>query len=508
MGNFQVQVPPLSDAHHHLSDRDAQRLRFLVDELERQMPQVAFCVWMGALPDGSRAAEAAFWLINHGAFARRGLTRAGANAVSLVIDPSHREFGIAVGYELEEWLNVNLQRVIQLAQADLANGALAKGCERVLDAMGKCLRSAGKRRPRQDLPPPSPIGLGMPPTTTALQPIAERQPSVAAKVLCLLLSGAMLFAAPTPLPLPQWQQAELDAMRANEGQPMRIGELLALGAEPLDEPVADELSSSDLSRFLPPALIAAPASGAMPRSAPPPEALREIDLEAVHDAMARTPEARCVDPHGLLHETSHEQMERFLAYHAKDALIGLRVLVIGRHEVLPSASALAGLIQLRGTGGYQCWAVMPMGDLSRTRLFLSHGLQGQASADDCAELFAAIDSPHTSATDAADDLRALTVRLSVRLFWMQRHLPPVTPAEVRPAILAPVATVFEEVLPPRSLPIPGLLALGAIVVLGLIGAWRWRRHVLTHHEWILPERPPVQPRLGGMNAGGAMGMAY
>lgn len=275
---------------------------------------------------------------------------------------------------------------------------------------------------------------------------------------------------------------------------------------------------TDLSRFLPPSLLAAPrptASTVVRKAERVP--LHEVN-QAFIDIANAAQEGHVIDPNGELDEQSREELERFLNFHATDARIALHVLLLGRGECLPSGVELAKLGAGRWQQSQTCLAIVPLGEAWRTRLFLSRDVTESIKPAALGGLMDDVTAESLSASDATEQLHRLLVRLSVRLFWLQRELPLKTPAVAAATVAQPEReaspTPLQEV--PSSQPISFTIeelrvrvaAIALVLMLGGIVWWRWQRYRLRHHEWILPEPKSIQPRLGGPHCGGAMSMRF
>ncbi len=337
-----------------------------------------------------------------------------------------------------------------------------------------------------------------------------------ALVLWGLLATACGRAADAELPLPQWSDAELRALEQSSSAAPRIGTLFELLAEDsVDRAPADSPSRpqpvADLSRFLPPSLLAAPRIVPQIAHKPPPPPLQDVDGTFLTLA-TREPDGFVIDPNTELHESSREQLDRFLNYHAKDARVALFVLLVGRGQRLPANFNVGTLAGGRLLSGEVCLAVVPHGEAWRTRIFLSKGVSAKAGSEALAGLLDDITAESVSAMDATEQLHRLMVRLSVRLFWVDRHLEPQPkpePETIRPAIaVVPEATSLLEIEPDSGSD-SGLawlsVALWSLLVAGL-GTWvlwRWHQYKLRHYEWLLPAQHRAIPQLGGHACGGA-----
>jgi hypothetical protein len=322
------------------------------------------------------------------------------------------------------------------------------------------------------------------------------------------------------LPLPRWSEEDLRAMREqpqaapllnNLLWPENVEFLAETEPAPADTPDARQ-PAADLSRFLPPHLIASPGAGrSLPSAFIPTSAasLRDVSAAFLADAAGWPPERHLIDPNGELSETMEGDFARFLEFHARDARVRLHVLLLGRDERLPGAASPVMVAQGSLQHGNACLAVVPRGEPWRLRLFLSRHVHETAPPAELAEMLEDCVRDAMLATDEDEQIHRLLVRLSIRLFWLERLL--TKPAAVKEAIVRNPEPLSEVTVLPDPVPIIETrmnvpLAAGLAALLGLI-FWRWRRYKLRHYVWTLPEHE-VAPRLGGAHCGGGTWIDY
>lgn len=322
------------------------------------------------------------------------------------------------------------------------------------------------------------------------------------------------------LPLPRWSEEELRSMREQPQATPLLNNLLwpenvefLADAEPApaDTPDAQQ-PTADLSRFLPRHLIASPGAGRALPSAFIPTAtagLRDVSNAFLADAAGWPAQRHLIDPNGELSETMHEDFARFLEFHARDARIRLHVLLIGREEKLPASANPALVAQGSLQGGDACLALVPRGEPWRLRLFLSRQVHATAPPAELSEMLEDCVRDAMLATDEDEQIHRLLVRLSIRLFWLERLLS--KPPAVKEVIVANPEPLSEVRAMPQPLPVNTTrlavtVGAGMIALLGII-FWRWRTYKLRHYVWTLPERE-VQPRLGGAHCGGGTWIDY
>lgn len=344
------------------------------------------------------------------------------------------------------------------------------------------------------------------------------------------------------LPLPQWLGTpRLDNESGAEGVPGRyLGRLLLPDAsltgndhEPhpwmADEPLSinGEFTPSappgDLSLFLPDALLGRSFRPSQAPVSSPASQLRALSDDFLTVCRESPSGDHLIDPDAHVPETQKEDLLRFLQFHARDARIKAYVLVVDRDQEIPRASDISDVASGSLGRGDSCLAVYPLNDPKRARLFLSASIHKLAAQDylrsvveDCADDAAQV-------TDSLEQLHRFTVRLSIRLFWLEKIMGAgqmgagqlmarASPDEVPQEILVRRQDALTKALLADADPAfrPGGLQWWA-VVLGVVAGLAaggvayalivWRRRRFSGLVWILPE-VEVQPRLGGDFCGG------
>jgi hypothetical protein len=247
-------------------------------------------------------------------------------------------------------------------------------------------------------------------------------------------------------PLPRWSEDDLRAMREGRSEampllnnllwPENVEALAEAVPAPADSPDAQQ-PTADLSRFLPPHLIASPGAGrALPSAfvATSASSLREVSASFLAAAANWSSTRHVIDPNGELAETMQEDFARFLEFHARDADIRLHVLLMGRDEKLPTDANLATVAQGSLQQGRACLAVVPRGEPWRLRLFLSREVHRIVPPAELAEMLEDSVRHSMLATDEDEQLHRLLVRLSIRLFWLERLVSKEAPAPLPPPL--------------------------------------------------------------------------
>lgn len=360
-----------------------------------------------------------------------------------------------------------------------------------------------------------------------------------------LVAGTLLLAATSPapaqdnadLPLPRWSPEELDTMRGvPDAQAVPESMLWPPGMMDItppmtlpwylgeaDSPDADQ-PHADVSLFLPPALAGA-TKPAIPPPIPPlaPTRPRKVVTAEFMSRLAASPASiHLIDPSAALPAALHEDLTRFVESHARDARIKLYVLVLDAGEHLPVNANLADVAQGAMNQDHGCLLVYPLGDPGHARLFMSRSVCKVASPTELNELLQDARQDAFEAATRDEQLHRMLVRLSIRLFWLERLLDKaeetIAKALPVPAPLAVSAT--------SSLPLPEVVDNGIRVsdegrsfpwqasggaLLALLAGfvlWRWQNYRLRHFEWVLPAPAPIQPRFGAPHCASAVWTSY
>lgn len=371
------------------------------------------------------------------------------------------------------------------------------------------------------------------------------------------LSAALTLSAEDPrlVPLPSWSPEELEILSAHPETPLLLGGLLwprgadgGLNVDPSlplaseEQVAADNATSTvladspdlaqpvaDLTGFLPPAQADSGHSEepqAVKKPTPASE-LRPTTGEFANDCYESHPEQFVIDPAYHLTELEREDIERFLAFHAGDARIKASVIVLAADEVLSKDFEFSKVAQGGLLKENTCLLVLPAGEPWRARLFFTSNIHQAAKPSDLADILGGIIAKVEKGAPPGEQIHQMLVELSIRLFWLEKQLAPVTPAAPVPAVVmagqdsvpasAPSTVAFTEVIndEPRVVmmlrrviqhPQASWILFAAFGLLAVIAWLRWQRYRLRHYEWMLPEPAMVVPRLGGRYAGGGGAM--
>lgn len=347
----------------------------------------------------------------------------------------------------------------------------------------------------------------------------------------LLLSRSPLVAADEP-PLPTWDGQAWEApvltpgsqfsnLLPESGASDSVDGFFLEGSGPLKSPrlMVDDsgLSSHDLSLFLHGGLLNAPQEAA--RHQPTPTlALRDVPTSVLESLRQVPVNEYLINPQALVTEMPMLDLERLLQFHSSECRIRLYILVLDRDQKLASTALLNPLIaRLRGQREI-CLAIYPLGEPWRARFMVSPLISQTSSLASMSEMAEDCIQDAMQVNDAEQQLQRFAVRLSTRLFWLEKSLPPAnsivlaTAPGLTEVVNTPAGAIrnTEEALYGGSLlvmAVTSLLSLAA--ALGIYGGIRfWLRLRAARGKqrvWMLPESE-VAPRLGGAFSGGAGAM--
>ena len=278
------------------------------------------------------------------------------------------------------------------------------------------------------------------------------------------------------------------------------------------------MNSNDLSLFLRGGLLHEAQEPAKPDPTPS-LALRDVPA-AILAGLSQVPvNEYLINPQSLVTEVPAMDVERLLQFHASESRIRLYILVLDRDQSLGSIAALTPLINRLRSDKELALAIYPMGEPWRARFLVSPALSQSSSLNSMSEMAEDCIKNAMEVNDPGEQLQRFAVRLSTRLFWLEKVLS----ASRNPLGNSVAASQLHEVagqsIPPASpLPPPaqpaGMSAVlfSVLTMLLLTGLflgvrrwWRYRAASQRRHVWILSEAE-VPPRLGGAFSGGAGAM--
>jgi len=271
-----------------------------------------------------------------------------------------------------------------------------------------------------------------------------------------------------------------------------------------------ELGPHDLSLFLHSGILQQQTSAATLTKPTPVMSLRDLPREILLQTHTAPANEYLLDPQTLVPEIPRVDLERLLEFHAASARIRLYLLVLDTHQKLPESTNLDAVAHGALTRQRVCLAVYPLGEPWRARFLVSQAVHQFVPSASLADLAEDCIKDALQATDAAQQLQRFTVRLSTRLFWLEKSLPapvPNSPPAPLHEVSAQAPAITAAVLgQPYSLVAAGIMLAGVtllgtgIAVFRLLRARRDRQAETC--VWILPD-PEVIPRLGGAFSGGA-----
>lgn len=327
------------------------------------------------------------------------------------------------------------------------------------------------------------------------------------------------------LPLPRWER---EAPRVDASDPgnafnsLLPGETLvpALPEEPgmlrfgprlNDTPtsLSPQIGPTDLSLFLHGSLLQQAKPAQAPRVPTPVMALRDLPADLTKTLTESPANTYLIDPQNLLPEVARGDLERLLDFHAGDARIRFYLLVLDADQKLPDTIDTALIAYGALTRYPSCLAIYPLGEPWRARVLLSPSVHDTASHETLLEMAADCIRDAQQADDAEEQLHRYAVRLSTRLFWLQKSMPekPVAHVGVSPS-LREITSADAAPKTALLLPLWSKLLLGCSATLLIL--WLSMRHLVmrrtqpttTGQVWMLPE-VEAQPRLGGAFSAGA-----
>ncbi|MBK1882215.1 hypothetical protein JIN85_07305 [Luteolibacter pohnpeiensis] len=312
-------------------------------------------------------------------------------------------------------------------------------------------------------------------------------------LLLAVFTGSLLA---EEMPLPRWldgerEQAIKDGWIAGD-QILNHG----LAADPeLEMSLLDSLKPVD---------VAPPTPEDLAESDAPLDPVPNEFLDAYFE---NRPTQFLIDPQGLLNADESASQLGFLKYHAGDSAIDLFVYVFGKIQEIPSEVRSEEFVErLFSTGRPAAVVFYYLGDPQRSEMALSPELSGKIALPEQRRAMESSVLKTMAKDDPAAQLKAFTMQMSIRLYWMERTLEgnftPATPAvaEVSPVPEKPVSArvVLEENVVKFLKdwgPVAGCVLFVAIGVLVL--AIHWRRRA----QFVFADLD-AEPRLGASHAAG------
>ena len=144
-GHHWVRLDRLTDASRCLSLREHRRLEAHLDDFERRFPQVFLAVYFGVLPQGLRAPEVGFWLLNHAAFGTCEIAKRNEFGIVIVVDPAAGAASVSFGYAVEALVgDIEAGGILTRMCKTLACSRYGEAVETAICHLDKRLRLIGK----------------------------------------------------------------------------------------------------------------------------------------------------------------------------------------------------------------------------------------------------------------------------------------------------------------------------------------------------------------------------
>lgn len=322
------------------------------------------------------------------------------------------------------------------------------------------------------------------------------------------------------LPLPRWEDEPTAMPSGSQFNSLLPSDSLTAPSDflpsgprltdspPVLMPGYSELAPMDLSLFLHGSIMGSAPVAKTPHLPTAAMALKEVPAEVLSGLAQSPANELLMDPLTLLGEIPRQDVERLLEFHAKEAKVRLYLLVIGADQKLPSSLTLDRLAHGALTRQHSCLAVYPLGEPWRARLFMSRSVHQFIEVQNLAELAADCIADAQQTEEPTAQLQRFSVRLSTRLFWLEKSLAgtgaQTTLQEVAATSEASLSQASESSTT-QTLAWIGA-ALGVVCMLTLAAFWL-KLHAKKKRPdeafvWVLPD-PEVLPRLGGAFSGGS-----
>ena len=293
-------------------------------------------------------------------------------------------------------------------------------------------------------------------------------------------------------PLPEWNDMERQAM-------LREG-WLAGGLLLTDDPLPEEEKAE-----------ATPLEVEEPTKEEIGEVVQDGALlgdQLVGKYFESRPVGHIVDPQALLKPKEAQDLEAFLGYHAGDSSIDMYVYVFGADQQIPSDVREEEVVERHYSVGKPAIIVYYyLGAPQRSEIYLSPVLTDAVSAAEQARALSSSVVQAFSDVDAAGQLQAFLVQMSIRIYWMERMIGG-TAAETMESI--PMGDRREAAPQDGGGAVLGFelpswfgfvsdvaAAILGVVVLVWVG-WSWMKSRVSYR---FPEFD-VEARLGGSHAAG------
>lgn len=244
------------------------------------------------------------------------------------------------------------------------------------------------------------------------------------------------------------------------------------------------------------------------QSSPEAPANFEAIPKELHGAyFSKRPAKFLLDPQRLLAPVVGRDRAAFLDYHADDSKIDLYLMVIGGHQEVDEEQMRDFMARCYDQGEPAVVLVYPWGAVQRTTLWLSRQVAEGVSEPERRRALETSMIQAMEKADPMDQLEALLVQMSIRVYWMERavglvdrvepvkdDLPPVMPPKPeKPGWKEKFAPMFEIA---RQWTEEAAMGSGMVFMIIVLVAWRRARA-----RYVFPDFG-VEPRLGGEHGAG------
>lgn len=357
---------------------------------------------------------------------------------------------------------------------------------------------------------------------TALIEPAKKWP-----LLLICLCGGWVISTPLlaqsveeDLPLPRWEEEPTNLPTGSQFNSLLPSDSLTAPSDftlsgprltdtpPVLMPGYSELGPTDLSLFLHGSILGNANQARTPHVPTAAVALKELPPEILRGLATSPANELLMDPQPLLGEVPRQDLERLLEFHAKEAKVRFYLLVIGPDQKLPSITALDSLAHGALTRQHSCLAVYPLGEPWRARMFMSKSVHQFVPVKNLADLAADCIADAQQVEEPTTQLQRFAVRLSTRLFWLEKTLTGTGAQTSLQEIAAEGETSTASLIEPsstRAMAVIGLVLGGLCLLAITLVIMRMRARKKRPDDsfvWLLPD-PDVLPRLGGAFSGGS-----
>lgn len=204
------------------------------------------------------------------------------------------------------------------------------------------------------------------------------------------------------------------------------------------------------------------------------------------------------DPQELLPVKERTAREEFLAYHASDSALDLRLVLMDEGQPLPAGFDGEAYAELAGDERAGVALVYFMGEPERAMLFRNARVEGEGLEVLAVRMLRGAVDAARAEPSRFQALEEFLVQASVGAFWLEEAMMERPEAAVVPEVAAEpeVPEVPEWVEELREKAWMAALA-GVVLAGGLAAVWVWRAR--RRYEFPLAE---VRPRLGGAHGAG------